>query len=146
MAKAVFGNHAAVLVSRQDRDRIRKFYCEVLGCKITRTFDQKDAVRLGDNFHIAFLYGDCADESEFLRSGKSIWLEIKTDDVEEMKRKILDFGVRKLDIPDPHLYFQGPGGQVLRLVGIDEDLSKYEGSGEGPNVARALEAIEKLAN
>jgi hypothetical protein len=91
---------------------------------------------LGDNFHIAFLYGDFADESEFLRSGKSIWLEIKSDDVQEMRQKILDFGVRKLDIPDPHLYFQAPGGQVLRLVGINEDLSKYEGSGEGPNVGK----------
>jgi hypothetical protein len=29
---------------------------------------------------------------------------------------------------------QAPGGQVLRLVGINEDLSKYEGDGEGPNI------------
>jgi catechol 2,3-dioxygenase-like lactoylglutathione lyase family enzyme len=136
MAKVIFGNHSAVLVPRQDRDRIRKFYCDVLGCKVTRELDQKDDFRLGDNFHIAFLYGDFADESEFLRSGKSIWLEIKSDDVQEMRQKILDFGVRKLDIPDPHLYFQAPGGQVLRLVGINEDLSKYEGSGEGPSVGK----------
>jgi len=61
--------------------------------------------------------------------------------VEEMTRKILDFGVRKLDIPDPHLYFQAPGGQVLRLVGIDEDLSFYEGAGEGPNVGKIKEAM-----
>jgi hypothetical protein len=59
-----------------------------------------------------------------------------------MRQKILDFGVRKLDIPDTHLYFQAPGGQVLRLVGINEDLSKYEGTGEGPNVGRVKEAIE----
>jgi hypothetical protein len=56
--------------------------------------------------------------------------------VEEMGRKILEAGVvRKLDVPDSHLYFQAPGGQCLRLVGINEDLSKYEGVGEGPNVA-----------
>ena len=60
-----------------------------------------------------------------------------------MTQRILDFGVRKLDIPDPHLYFQAPGGQVLRLVGIDEDLSKYEGVGEGPNVAKAMEAVKR---
>jgi len=29
------------------------------------------------------------------------------------------------------------------LVGIDEDLSFYEGAGEGPDVARVKEAIEK---
>jgi hypothetical protein len=33
-------------------------------------------------------------------------------------------------MPDPHLYFQAPGGQCLRLVGIGEDLSFYEGAGE----------------
>jgi hypothetical protein len=31
-------------------------------------------------------------------------------------------------VPDPHLYFQAPGGQVFRLVGINQDLSLYEGS------------------
>ena len=99
---------------------------------------------MGDDFRIAFLYGDDADESEFLRTGKSVWLEIQSDNVDEMTQRILDFGVRKLDIPDPHLYFQAPGGQVLRLVGINEDLSKYEGVGEGPNVAKAMETVKRL--
>jgi len=67
----------------------------------------------------------------------------KSDNVEEMKKKILDFGVRKLELPDPHLYFQAPGGQCWRLVGIDEDLSFYEGRGEGPNVAKIKEGAAK---
>ena len=142
MTKVIFGNHASVIVPRQERDSIRRFYCDVLGCKITREQDQRDNLRMGDDFHIAFLYGDDADESEFLRTGKSVWLEIQSDNVDEMTQRILDFGARKLDIPDPHLYFQAPGGQVLRLVGIDEDLSKYEGVGEGPNVAKAMEAVK----
>jgi hypothetical protein len=62
-----------------------------------------------------------------------------------MTRKILGFGVRKLDLPDPHLYFQAPGGQVLRLVGIDEDLSFYEGAGDGSNVAKVKEALRREA-
>jgi catechol 2,3-dioxygenase-like lactoylglutathione lyase family enzyme len=144
MARVIFGNHAAVLVPRKDRERIRRFYCDVLGGVITRSEDYKDDVRLGDSFHIAFMYGDIADESEFLRSGKSVFLEIKSDNVEEMRQKILDFGARKLDIPDPHLYFQAPGGQVLRLVGINEDLSKYEGTGQGPDVEKAKEALKRM--
>jgi hypothetical protein len=32
----------------------------------------------------------------------------------------------------------------LRLVGIDEDMSFYEGIGEGPNVTRVKEALTKL--
>lgn len=143
MAKLIFGNHLSVIVPRQDRDDIRKFYCDVLGGKLTKADPERDFIRLGDDFYIV-LYGDVPDVSEFLRTARSVWLEIKSDNVEEMRRKILESGlVRKLEVPDPHLYFQAPGGQCLRLVGIDEDLSFYEGAGDGPDVARVKEAIKK---
>lgn len=90
--------------------------------------DQKDDFRVGDNFYIAFLYeshGVALDESAFLRA---IYLELKADNVEEMRQNIVAFGVKVLEMQDPHLYFQAPGGQVFRLVGINEDLSKYEGT------------------
>jgi hypothetical protein len=145
MAKVIFGNHSSVIVPRQDRDNIREFYCDVLGGQITKTQDERDFLRLGDDFYIVFLYGDVPDESEFQRTARSVWLEIKSDDVEEMRRKILDFGVRRLEVPDPHLYFQAPGGQCMRLVGIDEDLSFYEGAAEGPNVAKLKEALKRMS-
>ena len=145
MAKVIFGNHSSVIVPRRDRDSIRKFYCDVLGGKITKAEDERDFLRLGEDFFIAFLYGDVPDESEFLRTARSVWLEIKSDNVEETSRKILDSGlVRKLEIPDSHLYFQAPGGQCLRLVGIDEDMSFYEGTGAGPDVAKVKEAVNRL--
>jgi catechol 2,3-dioxygenase-like lactoylglutathione lyase family enzyme len=145
MAKVMFGNHSSVIVPLQDRDSIIKFYCDVLGAKITKAESDREFLLLGDNFYIVFLYGDVPDESEFLRTARSVWLEIKSDHVAAMTQKILDFGVRKLDIPDPHLYFQAPGGQCMRLVGIDEDLSFYEGAGEGSNVAKVKEALQKEA-
>jgi hypothetical protein len=145
MAKTVFGNHSSVLVPRRDREDIRRFYCDVLGGVVTQADPERDFVRLGDDFYIGFLYGDVTDESEFLRSFRAIWLEIKSDNVEEMSRRILGSGlVRHLEeIPDPHLYFQAPGGQCLRLVGIDEDLSFYQGGGAGPDVAKVKEAVLK---
>jgi hypothetical protein len=144
MAKVIFGNHSSVIVPRQDRDNIRKLYCDVLGGKITKEQNDRDFLCLGEDFYIVFLYGDVPDESEFLRTARSVWLEIKSDNVEEMSRKIVESGlVRKLGMPDPHLYFQAPGGQCLRLVGIDEDLSFYEGVGDGPNVAKVKEALRK---
>jgi hypothetical protein len=143
VAKVVFGNHSSVLVPRQNRDSIRKFYCDVLGGQITQADPERDFIRLGDDFYTGFLYGDVSDESEFLRSARSVWLELKADDVEEVSRRILESGlVRKLEVPDPHLYFQAPGGQCLRLVGIDEDLSFYEGGGAGPDVARVKAAVK----
>jgi hypothetical protein len=55
-------------------------------------------------------------------------LELKADDVDEMRQNIVSFGVKVREVPDPHLYFQAPGGHVFRLVGIDEDLSRCEGT------------------
>lgn len=144
MATVIFGNHSSVIVPRQDRDRIRKFYCDVLDGKITKAQGERDFIRLGENFYIAFLYGDVPDASDFSRTARAVWLEIKSGNVNEMLRRILESGlVRKLEIPDPHLYFQAPGGQCWRLVGIDEDLSFYEGAAEGPDVAKVKQALEK---
>ncbi len=145
MGKVIFGNHASVIVPHADRQKIRDFYGNVLGGKITRVDPERDFMRLGDNFYIGFLYGDVPDESEFLRTARSIWLEVKSDDVEAMRAKIVDSGlVRVLEIPDPHLYFQAPGGQCLRLVAVDEDMSFYEGYGTGPDVAEVKAAIRGM--
>lgn len=130
IVKVTIGNHAPVLVPQQDRERIRNFYCDILGGVVTREDSERDFVRLGDDFYVAFLYGDVSDESEFLRSARAVWLEIKSENVEETSARILESGlVRKLEVPDPPLCFQAPGGQCLRLVASDEDLSCYEGAG-----------------
>jgi catechol 2,3-dioxygenase-like lactoylglutathione lyase family enzyme len=126
------------MAPRSERERIRRFYRDVLGCTIVRETDLKDDVRMGDDFYIAFLYADegvALDEADFL---KAIYLEVRADNVAEMRRRILDFGVKVLEVADPHLYFQAPGGQVLRLVGIDEDLSQYEGTDALDETTRQL--------
>lgn len=138
MTRAIFGNHSAVRVRRSERDRIRKFFRDVLGCKITRELADKDDFQIGDDFFLAFLYdaggqevekgvtyaaADPLSDDDFL---KAIFLELKADNVEEMRKKITSFGVKVLNVPDSHLYFQAPGGQVFRLVGTNEDLTKYE--------------------
>jgi hypothetical protein len=109
-----------------------------LGCKITRELDDKDDFRMGDDFYIAFLYSaggkevdkgvTYAAENPLSDDGflKAVFLELKAEDIQEMKEKITAFGVKVLDVPDVHLYFQAPGGQVFRLVGINEDLTRYE--------------------
>lgn len=144
MASFRFGHHASVIVPRRDRDDLRRFYCEVLGGTLTRADPERDFIRLGDDFYIAFLYGDVPDESEFLRTGRAVWLELEADDVAEARRAIVESGlVRVLEAPDPHLYFQAPGGQCLRVVGRTEDLSAYEGAKEGPNLGKWKSAFEQ---
>lgn len=128
MSKVILGHHSAIVVNRAEQGTFRRFFHEVLGCEVIRQSDLKDDFRLGGNFYIGVLYeneGVALDESGFSRA---IYLELATDDVDEVRRRIVDFGVKVLDMQDPHLYFQAPGGQVFRLVGIDEDLSRYEGT------------------
>jgi len=141
MTNVTIGNHCAMRVPRAEKDRIRWFYRDVLGCEITRAGDQKDDFRLGSGFSLAFLYEDediALDEDGFARA---IFLELQADDAEELRKRIVGFGVTVLDVPDPHLYFQAPGGQVFRLVGAGEDLSGYEGTEHGEQfVGRPFDA------
>ena len=117
MAKVIFGNHSSVIVPKKDRDGIRKFYCDVLGGKIMNNEEERDFLRFGENFYIAFLYGDVADESEFQRTARSIWLEIKTDNVEEMTEKILDSGCEKIGSAGSSSLFPGSRGPMLAACG-----------------------------
>jgi catechol 2,3-dioxygenase-like lactoylglutathione lyase family enzyme len=131
MTQVIFGNHSAMRVDRAERDRVRAFYRDVLGGEITRESDGKDDIRLGSAFYIAVMYEDAGAvlaEDDLL---KATYLELQADNVDEVRQRIVDFGVKVLDVPDPHLYFQAPGGQVLRLAGIGEDLSRYEGTAHG---------------
>ncbi len=146
MCVAVFGNASAITVPRQDRDRIRRFYCDILGGINVKDDNEKDIFRLKEEFYILFRYGDVLDESEFLRSPRALWLQIKSDNVEEMTRKILHFGAKKIDLPSglpesvPYLYFQAPGGQCFQLLPIKENQAYYKGAGDGPNIAMEKEA------
>lgn len=56
MTKVIFGNHTALRVRRSERDRIRAFYRDVLGCQMMRELDDKDDFRMTEGFFIAFLY------------------------------------------------------------------------------------------
>jgi hypothetical protein len=58
---------------------------------------------MGEDFYIAFLYeneGVALDESGFLQA---IYLELKADNVGEMRQRIVASGVKVLEVPAPHL-------------------------------------------
>ncbi len=125
MTTVAFGRHSKMIALPSERDRIRGFYRDVLGCKVTKESERAEYFQMADDFFIAVLYENSVLSQPDLL--KSIWLEIQTDNTEELKQKILEFGVKVLDMGDKeHLYFQAPGGQVFRLVGKTEDLSRFE--------------------
>ncbi len=151
MAKIIIGNASAITVPRKDRESIRKFYSDVLGGKLVKEDNDKDIYHLDYEFYILFRYADVPDETEFLSSPRALWLQIKSDNVEELSRKIIDFGAKKLDIPSglpesvPYLYFQAPGGQVFQLLPIDENQSYYKGTLEGKNTEKEAEVLKENA-
>jgi len=125
MTKLILGNHTAVFAPRSEQDRIRNFYRDVLGATSRVESDSVDRFQLGET-HFCFVWHEEALEPKHFL--KAIYLELATDNLDAMRRKIVDFGVSLVDIPDPHLYFQAPGGQVFKLVALDEDLTLYEES------------------
>jgi catechol 2,3-dioxygenase-like lactoylglutathione lyase family enzyme len=119
------GNHMKLTAPASQRAAVREFYQHVLGCEITRRSDRADFFRFGGNAFLTVLYGDQMLSAE--QQEKSIWLELKSDDPQELTAKVRAFGVKEIKTPERgRLYFQAPGGQVFRIAGTDEDLSRFE--------------------
>ncbi len=125
MPSTAIGNHAKISARTIDRERIRKFYHEVLGCEITKRSNEIDFFRFDGEFFVAVIYDDTAlPDDEHTRA---TWLELKSDDPIALTKRIRDFGVRELETWErDRLYFQAPGGQVFRVAGSREDLSRFE--------------------
>jgi hypothetical protein len=105
--------------------RIRTFYCELLGCTLAKQSKDVDYIKFHADFFLAVLYQDAVPSAEAMR--QAIWLELRTDEPATLRKKIIEFGVHVIEMPDAeHLYFQAPGGQVFRLVQNGEDLSRFE--------------------
>lgn len=112
------GNHMKVNVHKSLRERVRSFYVDVLQCTtIPSPAPDLDLYLFSNRFVVGVFFceqGDVLSEEDHL---KAAWLEIKTNDVSEVKRRLIAFGVKHVDYPDKtRFYFQAPGGQVFRLA------------------------------
>jgi catechol 2,3-dioxygenase-like lactoylglutathione lyase family enzyme len=118
------GENAKMSALPSERDRIRRFYHDILGCEVIEK-PSLDLIRLGSDFFIGVVYSDSALSDQ--QALESVWLELKADDPEALKQKIVAFGVKQIQHWDKeHFYFQAPGGQAYRIVGKHEDLSKWQ--------------------
>jgi len=112
------GNHLKLTVHKDLRERVRTFYLDVLQCKhMSAPLPNLDLFVFDNDFVLGVFYGEAADvllEADHL---KAAWLEIKAQNVEEVKRRLIEFGVKEVDYPDKtRFFFQAPGGQVFRLA------------------------------
>jgi hypothetical protein len=115
------GNHMKFNVHKSLRDRVRSFYVDVLQCTtIPSPAPDLDLYLFSDAFVLGVFFcehGEVLSAEDHL---KAAWLEIKTNDVPEVKRRLVEFGVKEVEYPDKsRFYFQAPGGQVFRLAPED---------------------------
>jgi hypothetical protein len=73
----------------------------------------------------------------------AIWLDLRVDRPEELKEKILKFGVTTIDYPrdQDHFYFQAPGGQVFRLVSSAENVHPSRLNGRAARAVAEDDAV-----
>ena len=93
----------------------------------TRVFDAKLMVLSSSPDVVAFAFADGSALSiEFTSAAltmeqarRGTWIELRTQDVPALQRRILAAGVPRLHVPgSPLFYFQTPAGQVIRLASV----------------------------
>ena len=121
---SMLGNHIRTNVHKNLRERARTFYLDILRCQpMAAPLSDLDLFVFENQFVLGVFYvedADCLTESEHL---KAAWLEIKVKNPEEVKQRLIAFGVKEVTYADPtRFYFQAPGGQVFRLAPEDGDI------------------------
>jgi len=118
------GNHLKMNIPLEQRERTREFYAGLLKCKpMASPSPELDLYEFDGGFVLGLFFGPAAaslSEAEHLRA---TWMELKVDDPAAWKTKLVAFGVRPVEFPDPtRFFFQAPGGQVFRLAPLDGDI------------------------
>lgn len=115
------GNHLKMTVPQNLRSRTREFYGSVLGCRqLDSPRDDLDLYEFAGGFVLGLFFtpeAEAPSETDYL---KGLWLELKVADPETLKARLLAFGVKEVEFPDPtRFFFQAPGGQVFRVAPLD---------------------------
>jgi hypothetical protein len=121
MAMAL-GNRSHLRVQPHVKDRLTRFFSDVLGCgapvamTVTGLAEPILAFRFPGGGAISFEFSSDALDEQQMRRGA--WLELRTDDVDGLVKSVLDAGVERVRyIATPTFYFVAPGGQVFGIVG-----------------------------
>jgi hypothetical protein len=60
MTNISLGEHSKVTAIPAERDRVRKFYTQVLGCPATKESEKIDVFCIGTDFSLGVVYDDSA--------------------------------------------------------------------------------------
>lgn len=129
--KIKFGTHYLLTIRESERHRVRSFYQGLLGCEL-HSHDHGVTVNIPENLDLFHFADGEVLGVQYVNDGVPVidaaghklacWMELKTDNVGGLLKKLKEFGVDEIrDFWDKeHFYFHAPGGQVFRVIRIDE--------------------------
>ncbi len=121
----MIGNHLKMHLPHHLREQAFRFYREILGCRKLADipYPNMDLYEFDGGFVLGLFFCDARETLSERDHLKATWMEIKTDDPEGLKKRLIDFGVHEVEFEDKsRFYFQAPGGQVFRLAPMEGDL------------------------
>jgi hypothetical protein len=114
------------LYARPDaKKKFLEFFTSILGLE---AFESSDAVGSpepiysfkfsnGESLSVEFTEDALTDQ----QAQRGAWLELRTDDAVVLQQKVLAAGLPRVVHPyTPFFYVQAPGGQVFRIISINE--------------------------
>lgn len=111
-------NRVHMFANTAHRPAFLAFFTEVLGCELPTSI----AIPQLDQPVLVFEFANGGSLSvefsaEMPRVERGAWLELVVDDADDVKRKIIEAGLPRVDyLGTEAFYFEAPGGQVMRIV------------------------------
>ena len=121
----IIGNHLKMHLPYRLRERALRFYTHILGCRklVDIPYPNLDLYEFQGGFVLGLFFCDEADTLSEKEQLKATWMEIKTDNPDALKQRLIDFGVQEVEFEDKsRFYFQAPGGQVFRVAPMEGGL------------------------
>ena len=109
------GNRAHLFTHPKNKEAFIGFFTAVLGCtEISAPNSLVFQFVDGSAVSVEFTE-DVVDALDEQQARRGAWLELETDEPSTLKDRILAAGYRTFDYREGFIYFQMPGGQVMRI-------------------------------
>jgi len=112
------GNHFKMAVPLRLRGETRAFYREALGCRpLASERAELDLYEFAGGFVLGLLFVPDGDALPPQLYRQATWLELKTEDPNALRQRILACGGHEIKADDDARFCcQAPGGQVFRIA------------------------------
>lgn len=118
-------NRVHIFAHPNNSEKLIAFFTNILGFKVLTSSDapglptQVIAIVFSSGASLSVEFTEDALDERQARCGA--WFELRTDEADALKKKVLDAGLSRVEyLGNDFFYFQAPGGQVMRIVSINE--------------------------